>query len=168
MRHNITCALTPLKAMTRRANAQLGGKGGPSTRDRGALCHGSDECDKWLSLLNGAVGIRPALNPMEEAHMKQQSLEYAIPALTEAASRQEEVAAIQLALVWEGRVITQSFLLFQQLEADEALAYVDKVAVQLHALQESRESLWCLHKTLRATCRRLKAHQRDLRQLKGP
>jgi hypothetical protein len=105
---------------------------------------------------------------MEEAYMKQQGLEQAIPALTEAASRQEEVAAIQLALAWGRHMTTQGLLLLQQLEMDEALAYEDKVAVQLAVLQEATESFWLLHKTLRATCRRLRAHQRDLRSLKDP
>jgi hypothetical protein len=114
------------------------------------------------------MGIRPAVSPMEEVHMKQQGLEHAIPVLTEAASRQEEVAALQLALAWGRHMITQLLLLLQQLETDEALAYEDKAAVQLRALQDAGESLWHLHKTLRITCRRLKAHQPDLRQLKDP
>jgi hypothetical protein len=105
---------------------------------------------------------------MEETDMKQQGLEQAIPALTEAASRQEEVAAIQLALAWGRHMTTQLLLLLQQLERDEALAYEDKVAVQLPVLQETTESLWLLHKTLRATCRRLRGHQRDLQQLNDP
>jgi hypothetical protein len=105
---------------------------------------------------------------MEEAHVKQQGLEQAVPALTEAVSRQEEVAAIQLALAWGRHMTNQWLLLLQRLEMDEALAYEDKVAVQVPVLQEATESLRLLHKTLRATCRRLRAHQRDLRQLKDP
>jgi hypothetical protein len=105
---------------------------------------------------------------MEETEMKQQGLEQAIPALTEAASRQEEVAATQLALAWGRHMTDQLFLLLQQLEMDESLAYEDKVAVQLPVLQETTESLWLLHKTLRATCRRLRQHQRALQQLNDP
>ena len=97
--------------------------------------------------------------------MKEQGHEHAIPALMEAASRQEEVAALQLVLAWGRHVITQLLPLLRQLETDEALAYEDKVAVQLRALQEAEESFWHLHNTLRTTCRRLKTHQRDLRQL---
>jgi hypothetical protein len=114
------------------------------------------------------TGERLAVNPMEETDMKQQGLEQAIPALTEAASRQEEVAATQLALAWGRHMTDQLFLLLQRLEMDEALAYEDKVAVQLPVLQETTESLWLLHKTLRATCRRLSEHQRDLQQLDDP
>jgi hypothetical protein len=105
---------------------------------------------------------------MEETDMKQQGLEHAISALTEAASRQEEVATTQLALAWGRHMTNQLLLLLQQLEMDEALAYEDKVAVQLPAPQETTESLWLLHKTLRATCRRLREHQRDLQQLSDP
>jgi hypothetical protein len=104
---------------------------------------------------------------MEDAHMKEQGLDHAIVALTEAASRQEEVAAVQLMLTCGRHMITQSLLLFQQLETDEALADEDKVGVQLRVLQEASESLWHLHKRLSHTSRCLKAHQRDLQRLKN-
>jgi hypothetical protein len=50
---------------------------------------------------------------MEDAYMKEQGLEHAIVALTEAASRREEVAAVQLMLTCGRHMITQSLLLFQ-------------------------------------------------------
>ena len=99
--------------------------------------------------------------------MKEQGLDHAIVALTEAASRQEEVAAVQLMRTCGRHMITQSLLLFQQLETDEALADEDKVGVQLRVLQEASESLWHLHKRLSHTSRCLKAHQRDLQRLKN-
>ena len=93
--------------------------------------------------------------------MKEQDLEHAIMAFTEAASRQAEVSAVQLMLRCGRHIITQSLLLFQQLGADEALAYEDKVGAQLRVLQEASESLWHLHKTLLIRSQRSKVSLRE-------
>jgi hypothetical protein len=49
-----------------------------------------------------------------------------------------------------------------QLDAHEALAYEDKVAAQVHLLEEATASLWDLHRMLVATRRRLQQHLRQL------
>jgi hypothetical protein len=48
------------------------------------------------------------------------------------------------------------------------MAYEDKVAAQVHVLEEATSSLWHLHKALVRTNRTLKAHQHELKQIKPP
>jgi hypothetical protein len=69
-----------------------------------------------------------------------------------------------LALEWGHIVVTRLLKVWQQLEAQDALAYEDKVAAQVHVLEEATSSLWHLHKALVRTNRTLKAHQQQLKQ----
>jgi hypothetical protein len=54
------------------------------------------------------------------------------------------------------------------LDTYEALAYEDKVAVQIRVLDEATNSLWHLHKRLLQANRMLKSHRKQLGRLKNP
>jgi hypothetical protein len=73
-----------------------------------------------------------------------------------------------LALEWGHIVVTRLLKVWKQLEAPDGLAYEDKVAAQLHVLEEATSSLWHLHKALVRTNRTLKAHQQQLKQTTSP
>jgi hypothetical protein len=98
--------------------------------------------------------------------MERQSVGQAVADLTEAVAVQAEVAHDRLALEWGHLVVTRLLKAWKHLEAHEALAYEDKVAAQMHILDEATSSLWHLHKALVRTNRTLKAHQRQLKQNK--
>ena len=100
--------------------------------------------------------------------MEQQSVGQAVADLTEAVAVQAEVAHGRLALEWGHIVVTRLLKVWKQLEAHDALAYEDKVAVQVRTLDEATSSLWHLHKALVRTSRTLKTHQQQLRQIKPP
>jgi creatinine amidohydrolase/Fe(II)-dependent formamide hydrolase-like protein len=103
---------------------------------------------------------------MGEKGMEQQSVGQTIAELTEAVAIQAEVAHDRLALEWGHLVVTRLLKVWRQLEALDALAYEDKVAAQVHVLDEATSSLWHLHKALVRTSRTLKAHQQQLKHLK--
>jgi hypothetical protein len=88
--------------------------------------------------------------------------------LTEAVAIQAEIAHDRLALEWGHTVVTRLLKVWKQLEAQDALAYEDKVAAQVHVLEEATSSLWHLHKALVRTNRTLKAHQQQLKQIAPP
>jgi hypothetical protein len=103
---------------------------------------------------------------MGEKGMEQQSVGQPLAELTEAVAIQAEVAHDRLALEWGHLVVTRLLKVWRQLEALDALAYEDKVAAQVHVLDEATSSLWHLHKALVRTSRTLKAHQQQLKHLK--
>jgi hypothetical protein len=105
---------------------------------------------------------------MGEKGMEQQSVDQAVADLTEAVAIQAAVTHDRLALEWGQLVVTRLLKMWKQLEAHDALAYEDKVAAQVHLLDEATSSLWHLHKALVRTCRTLKAHQQQLKQSKPP
>ena len=88
--------------------------------------------------------------------------------LTEAVAIQAEVAHDRLALEWGHIVVTRLLKVWKQLEAQDELAYEDKVAAQVHVLEDATSSLWHLHKALVRTNRTLKAHQHQLKQTTPP
>jgi creatinine amidohydrolase/Fe(II)-dependent formamide hydrolase-like protein len=96
--------------------------------------------------------------------MEQLNASQTVANLTEAAAIQAEVAHDRLALEWGHIVVTRLLKVWRQLEAQDALAYEDKVAAQVHVLEEATSSLWHLHKALVRTNRTLKAHQQQLKQ----
>jgi hypothetical protein len=100
--------------------------------------------------------------------MEQQNVDQAVADLTEAVAIQAEVAHERLALEWGHIVVTRLLKVWKQLEAHDTLAYEDKVAAQVHILDEATSSLWHLHKALVRTNRTLKAHHQQLRHLKTP
>jgi hypothetical protein len=95
--------------------------------------------------------------------MKQDDFEHAIADLVEAAALQAEITHQRLALEWGQMVLTRAVQLWDYIEACEALAYEDKVAAQVHMLDETTGSLWRLHKMLVHTRRVLQQHRRHLR-----
>ncbi len=92
--------------------------------------------------------------------MEAESAGAAIADLVEAAAIQDEVAQHRLALEWGQMVFARLLQVWTQLETYEAVAYEDKVAMQVRVLDDAAGSLHHLHKTLARTCRRLKAHQK--------
>jgi hypothetical protein len=100
--------------------------------------------------------------------MEQLSLGQTVEDLAEAVAVQAEVAHDRLALEWGHIVVTRLLKVWKQLEASDALAYEDKVAAQVHVLEEATSSLWHLHKALVRTNRTLKAHRQQLRQTPPP
>jgi hypothetical protein len=105
---------------------------------------------------------------MGEKDMEQQSAGLAVADLTEAVVIQAAVAHDRLALEWGHLVVTRLLKVWKQLEAHDALAYEDKVATQVHILDEATSSLWHLHKALLRTARTLKAHQQQLKHISTP
>ena len=96
--------------------------------------------------------------------MKHLSVGQTVADLSEAVAVQAAVAHDRLALEWGHIVVTRLLKVWKQLEAQDALAYEDKVAAQVHVLEEATSSLWHLHKALVRTNRTLKAHQQQLKQ----
>ena len=96
--------------------------------------------------------------------MKQHGVELDIAELMEAAALQTEITHQRLALEWGQLVFTHAVRLWNDIEAHEALAYEDKVAAQVHMLDEATSSLWRLHKMLAHTRRVLQEHRRHLRR----
>ena len=96
--------------------------------------------------------------------MEQLSIGQTVADLTEAVAVQAEISHDRLALECGHIVVTRLLNIWKQLEAQDALAYEDKVAAQVHVLEEATSSLWHLHKALVRTNRTLKAHQRQLKQ----
>jgi hypothetical protein len=100
--------------------------------------------------------------------MEQQGTDQAVADLTEAVAVQAEVAHDRLALEWGHMVVTRLLKVWKHLEAQDALAYEDKVAAQMRILDEATSSLWHLHRALVRTNRTLKAHQQQLKRSKPP
>jgi hypothetical protein len=100
--------------------------------------------------------------------MEQQSVSQTVADLTEEAAIQAEVTHDRLAFEWGHIVVTRLLKVWKQLEAHDAMAYEDKVAAQVHILDEATSSLWHLHKALVRTNRTLKAHQQQLKRIKPP
>ena len=77
--------------------------------------------------------------------MEQLSVGNTVADLREAVAIQAEVAHDRLALEWGHIVVTRLLKVWKQLEAQDALAYEDKVAAQVHVLEEATSSLWHIH-----------------------
>jgi hypothetical protein len=105
---------------------------------------------------------------MGEQSMEQLCSGQTVADLTEAVAIQAEIAHDRLALEWGHIVVTRLLKVWKQLEVQDGLAYEDKVAAQLHVLEEATSSLWHLHKALVRTNRTLKAHQQQLKQTTPP
>ena len=75
---------------------------------------------------------------------------------------QEDASQQRLTLEWTQMLLSRLLAMWMRLDAHEALAYEDKVAAQVHILEEATASLWHLHRTLAATRRRLNQHLRHL------
>jgi hypothetical protein len=95
--------------------------------------------------------------------MKRYGFEHAIAELVEAAALEAEITQHRLALEWGQLVLTHAVQLWNNIEAYEALAYEDKIAAQVHMLDEAAGSLWHLQKILTQTRRVLQRHRLHLR-----
>jgi hypothetical protein len=100
--------------------------------------------------------------------MKELTAEQAIDELAEGAAVQAELIGHRMALEWGQKLFTQLATTWMALEHYEALAYEDKVAVQMRVLDEATASLWHLHKRLVQANRKLKSHRKHLGRLKSP
>jgi hypothetical protein len=83
--------------------------------------------------------------------------------LTAAATLQREATHQRIMLAWGRVLFTEVDRVWAQLETAESLAYEDKVAAQMHVLEDATASLALLSDTLERTCRRLKRHLQSLR-----
>jgi hypothetical protein len=93
-----------------------------------------------------------------EEEMKPHRPGQAIAELTAAATLQTEATHQRVIFAWGQILFTELHRVWTQLETEEALAYEDKVAAQVHVLEEATASLGQLYHTLGRTCRRLKRH----------
>jgi len=82
--------------------------------------------------------------------------------LTTAATMQTEATHQRLVFMWGQVLFTELRRVWAQLDTEEALAYEDKLAAQVHVLEDATASLEQLYHTLGRSCRRLKRHLRSL------
>jgi hypothetical protein len=82
--------------------------------------------------------------------------------LTAAATTQTEAARQRVVFAWGQILFTELRRVWAQLDTAEALAYEDKLAAQVHVLEDATASLDQLSRTLGHSCRRLKRHLRSL------
>jgi hypothetical protein len=104
----------------------------------------------------------------EDIAMKELTAEQAIDELAEGAAIQAELIGHRMTLEWGEKLFTQLANTWRALETYEALAYEDKVAVQMRVLDEATTNLWHLHKRLLHANRLLKSHRKQLGRLKNP
>jgi hypothetical protein len=97
-----------------------------------------------------------------EEEMRRHSPGQAIAELTAAATMQTEATRQRVVFEWGQTLFTELRRVWAQLETEEALAYEDKVAAQVHVLEEATTSFGQLYHTLGRTCRRLKRHLQSL------
>jgi hypothetical protein len=82
--------------------------------------------------------------------------------LTAAATRQMEATRPRVIFAWGQLLFTELRRVWAQLDTGEALAYEDKLAAQVHVLEEATASLELLSHTLGRSRRRLKRQLRSL------
>jgi hypothetical protein len=82
--------------------------------------------------------------------------------LTAAATTQTEAARQRVVFAWGQLLFTELRRVWAQLDTAEDLAYEDKLAAQVHVLEDATASLDQLSRTLGRSCRRLKRHLRSL------
>jgi hypothetical protein len=85
-----------------------------------------------------------------------------IAELTAAATMQTEATRQRVVFEWGQTLFTELRRVWAQLETEEALAYEDKVAAQVHVLEDATASLEQLYHALGRTCRRLTRHLQSL------
>jgi hypothetical protein len=86
-----------------------------------------------------------------------------IAKLTAAATLQTEATHQRVVFAWGQTLFTELRQVWAQLEIAEALAYEDKVAAQVHVLEDATASLELLYDALEGTYRRLRRHLQSLR-----
>jgi len=100
--------------------------------------------------------------------MREFTTEQAIDEIAEGAAIQAELVGHRLALEWGQKLFAELVSAWTAWEGYEALAYEDKVAVQMQVLDEATASLWHLQKRLAQPNRLLKGHRKQLGRLKNP
>jgi hypothetical protein len=75
---------------------------------------------------------------------------------------QTEATHQRVVFEWGQAIFTELRRVWAQLETEDALAYEDKVAAQVHVLEEATDSLGQLYHAVGRTCRRLKRHLHSL------
>jgi hypothetical protein len=83
--------------------------------------------------------------------------------LIAAATWQREATQLRIVLAWGQTLFTEVGRVWGQLDTAEALAFEDKLAAQVHVLEDATASLALLSETLESTSRRLKRHLQSLR-----
>jgi hypothetical protein len=79
------------------------------------------------------------------------------------ATLQTEAAQQRVVFAWGQTLFTELGRVWGQLDTAEALAYEEKVAAQVHVLEDATASLELLYDTLEGTCRRLRRQVQSLR-----
>ncbi len=77
---------------------------------------------------------------------------------------QTEATHQRVVLAWGEILFTELGRVWAQLDTADAMAYEDKVAAQVHVLEDATASLELLSHTLGRTCRRLRRHLQSLRR----
>jgi hypothetical protein len=95
--------------------------------------------------------------------MRRHSSGQMIAELSAAATLQREATHQHIVFAWGHTLFTELGRVWAQLGTDESLAYEDKLAAQVHVLDDATASLALLSDTLERTCRRLKRHLQALR-----
>ena len=82
--------------------------------------------------------------------------------LTTAAALQSEATHQRVVFAWGQTLFTELARVWAQLDTDDGLAYEDKVAAQVHVLEDATASLELLSDALGGTCRRMTRHLQSL------
>jgi hypothetical protein len=85
-----------------------------------------------------------------------------IAEMTVAATLQTETTHQRIVLAWGQTLFAEVGRVWAQLDTEDTLAYEDKLAAQVHVLEEATASLELLSDTLEGTCHRLKQHLQSL------
>jgi hypothetical protein len=83
--------------------------------------------------------------------------------LTTAAARQRDATHQRVVFAWGQALFAELARVWAQLDPDDGLAYADKVAAQVHVLEDATASIEWLSDALGGTCRRLTRHLQSLR-----
>ena|SRR6266403_6006954 len=97
-----------------------------------------------------------------EDEMTQHSSGQMTAELTAATTLQTEATHQHIVFAWGQTLFTELGRVWGQLDAADELAYEDKLAAQVHVLEDATASLELLSDTLEGTCRRLKQHLQSL------
>jgi hypothetical protein len=98
-----------------------------------------------------------------EDEMERHSPGQTIADLTAAATLQMEATHQYMVFAWGQTLFTELGRVWAQLQTAESLAYEDKLAAQVHVLEDATASLGLLSHTLGRTSRRLRRHLQSLR-----
>jgi hypothetical protein len=98
-----------------------------------------------------------------EHEIVQHSRGQIIAELTTAAALQAEATQQRVVLAWGQILFTKLGRVWGELDTAEGLAHEDKVAAQVHVLEDATASLELLYEALESTYRRLKRHLQSLR-----